>query len=85
MVICGVDPILEFNPQVRPGGAGGAPPWYLLWLGTFLPMPEAFLNRIQNFLADILLHILITRAFWWVTSIAGICNCIHSLSLLWSS
>ena len=69
-VIYGVDPILEFGPWIWPGGAGGVLPQSLLWLGAFLPKPEAFLNGVQNFLADPLLHLHITR--WppsWYTSL----------------
>ena len=82
MVICGVDPILEFGPQVWPGVAsGGSAPVTPLAGHVFPLMLEVFLNRAQNLLADTLLHLCITRA--QVTSIALIHHGISPLSLLW--
>ena len=74
MVICGMEPILEFGPWVWPAGASGTPPWSLLWLGTFPPIPEAILNGVQNFLVDTLLHLCITMVLpgdlhSWYTSL----------------
>ena len=59
----GTDPILEFGQWLWPGGTGGASSQSFLWLSVFLPMPEVFLNKVQNFLVDPLLCHCITRAF----------------------
>ena len=61
VVLGGMVLSLEFRLGVWPRGAGGSLSWFLHQLGAVQSAIEAFLNRVENFLADILCHLHIAR------------------------
>ena len=52
-----MDHLLVLGLRVWPESAGGSSPWFLLWLGSFLPTIEALLHWVKDLLADILYHL----------------------------
>ena len=63
VVTHGMHLVLKFNLQIWPRSASRTPSQSFLWLCAIPPVPEAFLNRVQNILAGPLLCLHITGAF----------------------
>ena len=60
-VVIGVmDPLLELRLGVWPGSTSGTSPWFLHKMGAVQSVMEALLDRVKDFLADILHHLCIT-------------------------
>ena len=60
MVIGSADPLLVVGPGFQLGSTGGSLSWFLHQLATVPPAMEALLNRVEDFLVDILCHLCIT-------------------------
>ena len=60
VVIGGMGLLLVFGPEVQPRGASGSSPWFLHQLGVIPPATEALLDRVKDFLADIVCHLCVT-------------------------
>ena len=60
-IISGTVPGIEFSLGVKPRDAGWAPSWFLPQQCGKQLLPEAFFDRVQDFLANTCLCLLVTE------------------------